>query len=116
MDYKYLDPEGYSRGFPVTWLKVIKKLHWTNRPSDIRAKIPVGAITWMIGRFDAETSVHPEDNRYCCNFDGSCFELTVDPRWVIPVNTKGLLVQSHNISEYITPKKSYISSCNLKIV
>lgn len=118
MSYKYDDPGNSD----VVWLRVVKTLHWVQRPSQKRPCIPVGAITW-VNRTNWVTcstednrGCHPENNRHCCNFAASCFEVYSKDIEELPSNTEGLIVQSHNITEQVHPKKVYISSCNLKIV
>lgn len=86
--YKYREIEP---GDDVVFLLVIKPLHWINSPGDTLYgdSIPVGAVTWISKKSGAilnlknekslrpDYSVHPENNKYCANFDPSCFELLV---------------------------------------
>lgn len=96
VEYKYAKiPEEFNN--QIVFLKVVKPLFWVDRKYDKKYDhIPVGAITWIhkkyaelnmkdgievsFNRFlDGESifkySVHPENNRYGCNYDPSCFEI-----------------------------------------
>lgn len=91
MSYKYRPiPEDVN---PI-FLEVIKPLYWHNRAEDnpeLYGMIPVGSITWMKNAHclykvvdglpvllvgpQATYGIIPEDNRYFCNFDPSCFKI-----------------------------------------
>ena len=91
MSYKYIP---IPKDVDVMFLEVIKPLHWHNRPEDSPERyenISVGSITWikkgscsykMIDGLpvltvsdEAICGVIPESNRYCANFDPSCFKI-----------------------------------------
>lgn len=91
MNYKYNPiPKDLE---DVVFLEVVKPLHWHNNMQhlvncDI---IPVGAITWvslkawhydmidnipvLINNESMQYAITPENNRYYCNFDPSCFKI-----------------------------------------
>lgn len=94
--YKYAEiPEEFNN--EIVFLKVVKPLVWVDRKYDEKYDhIPVGSITWILkkhaelnmkdgievlsDRFSDDGSIfkysiHPENNRYGCNYDPSCFEL-----------------------------------------
>lgn len=89
MSYKYKPiPEGTD----VLFLEVIKEAHWLNRPGETRfCDLPVGAMTWvkktsfnheiidgvtyLKSGAKLEYAITPENNRYCANFDPSCFRV-----------------------------------------
>jgi hypothetical protein len=90
MSYKYNPiPEGTD----VLFLEVIKPLHWHDNVEN-RVwcdDMPVGAITWLRKTYynyhivdglpvlktgsDLIFAITPENNRYCANFDPSCFKV-----------------------------------------
>lgn len=91
MSYKY---HPIPKGLDVLFLEVIKPLHWHNRPEDNSEyydKMPVGSITWarkvsciykmidglpvLIVGPNATYAITPENNRYCANYDPSCFRI-----------------------------------------
>lgn len=91
MSYKY---NPIPEGLDVLFLEVIKPVHWHNRPEDhdnYYVKIPVGSITWtrkvsciykivdnlpvLIDDSNAIYAITPENNRYCANYDPSCFRI-----------------------------------------
>lgn len=77
----------------VVFLEVVKPLHWHNNVNNNLNcdNIPVGAITWCRIRpsqyniidnvpvlkngEDFRFAVTPENNRYYCNYDPSCFKI-----------------------------------------
>lgn len=90
MSYKYNPiPEKLN----VVFLEVIKPLYWHNEPKHCNwcDTIPVGSITWMRDftacykivdgipvlktGSDILYAITPENNRYCANFDPSCFKI-----------------------------------------
>lgn len=75
VNYKYAEiPEEFNN--EIVFLKVVKPLVWVDRKYDEKYDhIPVGAITWILKKHAELNSIHPENNRYGCNYDPSCFEL-----------------------------------------
>jgi hypothetical protein len=78
----------------VIFLEVIKPLRWVERPENTSYEdcMPVGAITWInrnkikivrdknglesiYHKENLHHTVHPENNRHCCNFSTSCFRI-----------------------------------------
>jgi hypothetical protein len=91
MSYKY---RPVPKDTDVLFLEVIKPLFWHNddeNNSKYYDFIPVGSITWMLNRkcsynmidglpvlitgSNTLNAVTPENNRYYCNFDPSCFKI-----------------------------------------
>lgn len=91
MSYKYRPiPEGID----VIFLEVIKPLYWhdgSEYNTQFYYLIPIGSITWMKNAHflykvvdglpillvgpEATYPITPENNRYHCNFDPSCFRI-----------------------------------------
>lgn len=95
VEYKYAKiPENLDN--KIIFLQVVKPLTWVDRKYEEKYDhIPVGAITWVYKDHTSykivngaqildigadidgifKHAVHPENNRYGCNYDPSCFEI-----------------------------------------